>query len=80
MRPGGITAQEIAIAQDQRGGCLTTVLMEPLDGWQVPVSVGHAQWVDMSEWAAKQKQSPTSNYAGSIRQAPAAQAPPSSSA
>ncbi len=54
MRPGGVTAQEIAIAQDQRGGCLTTVLMEPLDGWQVPVSVGHAQWVDMSAWAAKQ--------------------------
>lgn len=53
MRPGGVTPQEIAIAQDLRGGCLTTVLLEKLDGWQVPVAVGHAQWADMSAWAEK---------------------------
>nr|WP_294513808.1 toll/interleukin-1 receptor domain-containing protein [uncultured Rhodopila sp.] len=54
MRPGSVTPQELAIANDVKAGCLTTVLLEPLDGWQVPVAVGHAQWVDMSEYATSQ--------------------------
>lgn len=54
MRPGSVTPQELAIANDKNNGCLTTVLLEPLDGWQVPVAVGHAQWVDMSEYATRQ--------------------------
>jgi tetratricopeptide (TPR) repeat protein len=54
MRAGSVTPQEVAIANDLKAGCLTTVLMEPLDGWQVPVAVGHAQWVDMSDYVAQQ--------------------------
>ncbi len=54
MRPGSVTPQELAIANDLKAGCLTTVLLEPLDGWQVPVAVGHAQWVDMSDYVAQQ--------------------------
>ena len=54
MRPGGITRQELAIANDVKAGCLTTVLLEPLDGtWELPISVGHAQWIDMSEHAVR---------------------------
>src|SRR6185295_2442576 len=47
MRPGGITPQEFAIAHDECHGCLTTILTEKLDGWTVPVTVAHAQWIDM---------------------------------
>ena len=55
MRADGVTAQELAIANDIKAGCLTTVLLEPLDGWDVPVAVGHTQWVDMSEWRTRQQ-------------------------
>jgi tetratricopeptide (TPR) repeat protein len=54
MRAGSVTPQELAIANDLKAGCLTTLLLEPLDGWQVPVAVGHAQWVDVSDYIAKQ--------------------------
>jgi TIR domain-containing protein len=56
MRPGpkSITPQELAYANDLKAGCLTTVLLEPVTGWQVPVAIGHAQWVDMSDYPAHQ--------------------------
>jgi tetratricopeptide (TPR) repeat protein len=54
MRPGGVTAQEIGFAEHEKGGCITTVLLEPMVGWSVPVGIGRAQWVDMSEWRAQQ--------------------------
>jgi tetratricopeptide (TPR) repeat protein len=66
MRPGGITPQELAIAQDLRCGCLSTVLLEPLDGWQVPVAVGHAQWVDMSAWSQQTAEEFEAWYAGKL--------------
>jgi hypothetical protein len=53
MRPGGVTVQELAIAQDRRCGCLTPVLLETPTDWEVPVSVAHHQWVDMSDHAAR---------------------------
>ena len=54
LRPNSITPQELAIALDVKAGCLTTVLLEPADGFDIPVAVSHANWVDMSEWPSRQ--------------------------
>lgn len=53
VRDPGVRLDEIAIALSVRGGNISTVLVEPEDAVAVPPSVGHVQWLDMSQWRAR---------------------------
>jgi hypothetical protein len=50
-----VCREELRFAWHQRGGCVTTVLLEPLDAsWSMPPSIGRLQWIDMSDWRREQ--------------------------
>ena len=53
VRESGVCLDEIALAMGMRHGNLATILAEPEDEVQAPVSVSHIQWLDMSGWAAQ---------------------------
>ena len=53
VRDPGVCLNEIAIALSVRGGNISTVLVEPEDAVAVPPSVGHVQWLDMSQWRVR---------------------------
>ncbi len=53
VREGGVCLDEIALAMGMRHGNLATILVEPENEVQAPVSVSHIQWLDMSDWAAQ---------------------------
>lgn len=52
MRAGSVTPQEIAYADEIKGGCVTTVLIEKMELSEIPPPVRRFQYVDMSDWAS----------------------------
>jgi hypothetical protein len=52
-REGGVCVDEIALAMGMRHGNLATILVEPEDEVQAPVSVSRIQWLDMVGWATQ---------------------------
>jgi hypothetical protein len=57
-RDPGVCLDELAIALHVKGGNIATILVEPETEVRPPVSVGHIQWLDMSDWAARQAADP----------------------
>ena len=55
VRENGVCLDEIALAMGIQHGNLATILVEPEDHVQPPVSVSHIQWLDMSNWATQAK-------------------------
>ena len=53
VREVGVCLDEIALALGVKYGNLATILVEPEQDVQPPVSVSHIQWLDMSGWAAQ---------------------------
>ena len=50
VRDPGVCREEIAIALGVRHGILTTILVEKLQDHEIPLSLGHIQRFDMSDW------------------------------
>ncbi|HUD59697.1 MAG TPA: TIR domain-containing protein, partial [Acetobacteraceae bacterium] len=59
VRENGVCLDELALAMGMRHGALTTILIEPEAEVRPPVSIGHIQWLDMSDWATRQAADPT---------------------
>ena len=54
VRTPGVCLDELGIALHEKGGIISTVLLE--GDASPPVSVSHIQWLDMHEWAERQAQ------------------------
>ena len=52
VRDPGVCLDEIGMALGLKGGAIAPILAEPEAQVQIPVSIGHIQWLDMSDWAA----------------------------
>jgi tetratricopeptide (TPR) repeat protein len=55
MRDPGVCLDELAIATHVKGGAIATVLIEPLADARPPQIVSHLQWIDMSDWRAREQ-------------------------
>ncbi len=49
-RDPGVCRDEIAIAIGVKGGNIQTILVESEQEVQLPVNIGHIQWLDMHDW------------------------------
>ena len=55
VRDPGVCLDELAIATHVKGGAIATVLIENPADVQPPVIVNHVQWIDMSDWLAREQ-------------------------
>ena len=53
VRNPGVCLDELAIALHVKGGTIATVLVEAEAAVELPISIGHVQWLDMRDWAAR---------------------------
>ena len=52
-RDPGVCRDEIAIALGVKGGNIKTILVEDEKKVELPVNIGHVQWLDMHDWKEK---------------------------
>lgn len=55
MKPDGVCRNELAIALNVRNGRVQPVLIAPESEVDIPPSIVHIQWLDMSKWDEKAK-------------------------